>query len=56
MKRQSSENKTEDEKYQADMNDETGMPEIREEELDRLSGGGNSAWGTVAPPPAPSPS
>lgn len=31
--------------------DEAGMPEIKDDDLDKVSGGGNSAWGTMQQPP-----
>jgi hypothetical protein len=36
-----------DEEANATEKDTTNVPQINEEDLDRVSGGGNSAWGTI---------
>lgn len=42
-----SKNKLKQEKNELEIRDETDSPEIRDEDLDRVSGGGNnSVWGT----------
>jgi hypothetical protein len=53
---QDSKNKIKQENNSLDIKDEATMPNIRDEELDRVSGGGNnSVWGTTQPGNGPSP-
>jgi hypothetical protein len=54
---QESTNKRTQEKNSLEVRDEAKAPDIRDEELDRVSGGGNnSVWGTAQPnPPTTSP-
>jgi hypothetical protein len=47
---QDSKNKFKQEKTNLEIRDEATLPDIRDEELDRVSGGGNnSVWGTAQP-------
>ena len=49
---QESHNKRKLEKNSLEVRDEANVPDIRDEELDRVSGGGNnSVWGTAQPGP-----
>jgi hypothetical protein len=54
---QDSKNKRKQEKTNLEIRDDAKAPDIRDEELDRVSGGGNnSVWGTAQPnPPTTSP-
>jgi hypothetical protein len=55
---QDSKNMRKLEKDNLEIRDEATAPDIRDEELDRVSGGGNnSVWGTAQPggPPSTSP-
>ncbi|MGC9990774.1 MAG: hypothetical protein ABSD52_00075 [Candidatus Cybelea sp.] len=47
---QDTNNKTRQEKADLEIRDDANIPDIRDEELDRVSGGGNnSVWGTANP-------
>lgn len=47
---QSGQNKLERDRSKPEIKDEMNQPEIKDEDLDRVSGGGNSAWGTYGGP------
>jgi hypothetical protein len=51
MNRRPGDDKFEETKKKPQSADESAMPEIRDEDLDKVSGGGNSAWGTMQQPP-----
>jgi hypothetical protein len=46
MNQQSDKSKRREEATEPEIMDEMNNPEITDEMLDRVSGGGNSAWGT----------
>lgn len=48
MNQQGGQNRFEDAKNAPEIMDEASMPEIMDEDLDQVTGGGNSAWGTAS--------
>lgn len=47
MNRRFGDSMFEDETTKIEISDENNAPEIGDEDLDRVSGGGNSAWNTI---------
>jgi hypothetical protein len=47
MEKKTGESELRDRKGKMEIRDEMNQPEIKDEDLDRVTGGGNSVWGTV---------
>lgn len=55
MNKRFGESKFREQKNELEIKDEMPQTEIKEEDLDRVSGGGNSAWGTLQQQPPANP-